>query len=850
MRRAAVTLSCFVALSAGAGAQEPSGDRFARRPDTPDLDAAIQIAKWLEATAVKTENGWAWPAVPDEFAGKAVPKEKFDRSLYSGSAGIVLFGEQLGFATQTNRGSDSWPLENSPFLDLPKEAARELLASLPDKVTAAANEEEGERFGLYTGIAGSGFALFSLSQAIGWVEGHEGARRCVELLEQGSRSAGAGIEWSETTDVISGSAGIGLFLISMAERDHFPLARDLAVAAGRRLLELGERETVGRSWRMDRKFPRVMPNFSHGTAGVAFFLARLYELTGDDEFLDGAIEGARHLLSIADTSDGGCCIFHHSNATDAADDASGHALRYLGWCHGPIGTAQLFMKLAQVTGDPDWSDWARRCAKSVRDSGIPEQQTPGFWNNVSLCCGTAGVASFFEMAACARHPWSTPITPIPADDPDHAFARRCLDALLAKGTQDDQGLRFVQAEHRVKPELLQAQVGLMQGAAGVGLVLLQVHALASVVARPLPDDPVSLLRGSIVPAAFDPVVPAARPNATTTAFENLGRAILFAPAAKLATSHGWKKSLRDEPPESLACDAWLDGADAVGARLVMLETRDAEGFGLWDSAVSDDDVAKDHPGADLVAPFVEAARGRGLAVGLSLRLAKPRADGPAGYQWRDATLAQMKELLARYGPLTLLRVEVPADVHDWAHVDGESLYESAKAIAPRTLIEFVTSDTFHGAGRGRNGVQRVGALPDSHYDPEYEGGRAPRRDELWPTDVVADFDHGPIASRGIVGPYLRSEPSPDPDSPWRIVGGRRRYVPLQVELQFGPIESQRGAKTRPRTSESIGIPPPRSLRHELAVASARARNVLLVVPFEADGSLKRETIAGLRELGR
>lgn len=847
MRPAAMTLGWLVALAAGAGArasaQESSSDRFARRPDAPYLDAAIQIAKWLESTAVKTNDGWAWPAVPDEFVGKDVPKEKLDRSLYSGSAGIVLFGTMLGFATQTKHGTDSWPLEESPFLDLPREAARELLASLPEKVTPATGDDDGERFGLYTGIAGAGFALDTLSQAIGWVEGHAGARRCVELLQQGSRGAGAGIEWSDTTDVISGGAGIGLFLMYMAERDHLPLARELAVAAGRRLLELGERETVGRSWRMDRKFPRVMPNFSHGTAGVAFFLARLYELTGDDAFLDGALDGARHLLSIADTTNDGCRIYH-----DLPDNRE---LYYLGWCHGPIGTAQLFMKLAQVTGDPDWTDWALRCAESVRSSGIPEQTTPGFWNNVGLCCGSAGVASFFEMLAQShRSYFLLPFRPITSDDPDQGFAKRLLDSSLARGTLDERGLRFVQAEHRVKPELLQAQVGLMQGAAGVGLALLQFESIPPVRLLDLPDAARWFGRNSVQRPSLFPEQPAARPDRATTAFENLGRAVLFAVPEQFTGAHGWTKSLRDDPPKSLACDAWLDAVRAWDPRLVLLQTRDHEGFGLWDSAVSDDDVAMKRPGADLVATFVKAAGARGLAVGLSLPLGAQPPDPVARNRWIEQSKVQARELLTDYGPLMLLRIEVPADFEDFAHLFGKDLYSEAKRIAPHTLIEFVKLEDHYGRGRGDNGLQRIGLPPDPHYDPSFPGGAAPRREELWPTDVVADFDHGDLEAAGVVAPCLRIESSSDPDSPWRIVGGRRRYVPLQVELPFGPIDSPRPPANQPRGPLIGELPPQRSLHRELARANARSRNVLLVVPFESDGSLKPETIAGLRELGR
>jgi hypothetical protein len=48
--------------------------------------------------------------------------------------------------------------------------------------------------------------------------------------------------------------------------------------------------------------------------------------------------------------------------------------------------------------------------------------------------------------------------------------------LLARGTRDAQGLRWVQAEHRVQPQLLVAQTGYMQGAAGIGMWLLRLDA--------------------------------------------------------------------------------------------------------------------------------------------------------------------------------------------------------------------------------------------------------------------------------------------------------------------------------------------------------------------------------------
>src|SRR5205807_1241529 len=46
-----------------------------------------------------------------------------------------------------------------------------------------------------------------------------------------------------------------------------------------------------------------------------------------------------------------------------------------------------------------------------------------------------------------------------------------------RAMRSEHGLRWIQAEHRVKPELLVAQTGWMQGAAGVGHMFLRMDAV-------------------------------------------------------------------------------------------------------------------------------------------------------------------------------------------------------------------------------------------------------------------------------------------------------------------------------------------------------------------------------------
>jgi lantibiotic modifying enzyme len=311
--------------------------------------------------------------------------------------------------------------------------------------------------GLYTGISGIAFALIEAFKITGDNKYREAAVRCISSLEQQAKLVGKGIEWNDTTDIISGGAGIGLFLLFAARELNQPGYRTLAAKAGERLLELGRKEQIGVKWAMSPTFPRLMPNFSHGTAGIAYFLATLYQETSKREFLDGALAGAQYLQSVANMDGDACLIFH--NEPDGKD------LYYLGWCHGPVGTARLFYRLFQITRDRSWMEWVRKSARAVMVSGIPEKQTPGFWNNVSQCCGSAGVAEFFlSLYGVTR-------------DPQYLdFAKRVTNHLLTKATRGNSGLRWIQAEHRVKPELLIAQTGYMQGASGIGMLLLHLDA--------------------------------------------------------------------------------------------------------------------------------------------------------------------------------------------------------------------------------------------------------------------------------------------------------------------------------------------------------------------------------------
>src|SRR3982751_2163687 len=252
-----------------------------------------------------------------------------------------------------------------------------------------------------------------------------------------------------------GALSLVLLLFFSSRRRHTISDRDWSSDVCSSDLEGG-----GKKWREEPEFPRLMPNFSHGTAGVSYFLATLYQETGRKEFLDAALAGARYLQSIAVTTGDTCLIFH--------DEPDNKSLYYLGWCHGPVGTSRLWVRLDQIDPKAGWLAWAKKGAKAILDSGIPEKQTPGFWNNVGQCCGSAGVANFFlDMAK------------LTGDATYTAFAHRVVQNILARATPTPNGgLKWIHADHRIKPDYVYAQTGYMQGAAGIGMLLLRMDAEA------------------------------------------------------------------------------------------------------------------------------------------------------------------------------------------------------------------------------------------------------------------------------------------------------------------------------------------------------------------------------------
>jgi lantibiotic modifying enzyme len=440
---------------------------------TDFLQSAISTARWIQNAQRQDAHGVYWlpePDHPEKLSTVSAPT-----AIYSGSAGTVLFFLQLARVT-----GDASHLESAARgADYLAGSWRETAEKPGEGVLSG----PGLNLALYGGVTGTAFVLNETAKATGNDKYRRAAEEATDYVVRAAKPAGAGLEWSGAPGVAA-DGSIVLYLLYAA--DEFGEHRHLVTArkAADRILERAVSEpNGGLSWRGFPAFPGLpkdayFPNFEGGTAGVAYVLARVSRATHDARYLDAARRGAAHLQSIATVhGDAALIPYRFPDLTD---------VYYLGFCHGPAGTARTFYELQRLTQDPAYQQWTERLAQGVLQSGIPELQTPGYWNVVCQCCGSAAVIELFVglWAASGR--------------PEYlSFAQRVARQLVTRGSDlDGKGTRWYQAWTRVRPWEVSAETGYSIGAAGVGTALLHVH-LASIGkyrAILLPDNPFPSLR--------------------------------------------------------------------------------------------------------------------------------------------------------------------------------------------------------------------------------------------------------------------------------------------------------------------------------------------------------------------
>lgn len=327
------------------------------RPAASDelIQEAIRIAAELEERCLRAPDGGVTWIAPQLLPGANRHELRPLRmDLYGGLAGVALF--HAGLYRITGQGRDM------------ALAAAQPLTRYTAHADAARMTGDGYTLGAATGV---GSFVYALTQ-------------CAVLLEhpqllQAANDAAARITetWiaeDQCFDVMAGSAGALLALLSLHDTQPTQTTLDRALACGRHLVAQAEHSNGALCWPTMGE-GQYLTGYSHGNAGIAAALHRLSNMSGDKTFAACATRALAFEDALYDSDAG--------NWPDLREAGRGFMHT---WCHGAPGIGMA--RLASGTG-PERARDVQAALEATRKHG------PGDVDG--LCCGALGRAELFLL---------------------------------------------------------------------------------------------------------------------------------------------------------------------------------------------------------------------------------------------------------------------------------------------------------------------------------------------------------------------------------------------------------------------------------------------------------------------
>ncbi len=416
------------------------------------LKIAVKTHDYLESVKVVTEDGIYW---------NTPGNENKNGSYYNGSAGVLYYYLQLYEITNDDIYLDRISLGADLLHKHWKETVNAAKAVL---LEYGIEEDTGIGLSYYSGITGIAEVLIVLYEKFKREKDLQTVIEITDFLVQSARyDSDGGISWASDR-TMAYDAGIALYLFHASEFLKDEKLYKLADLAFTQIVnEAIADERGGYAWKstlhvgVDR-----VPNFEGGTAGVGYALAAAYKQTGKREYLDAAIEAAKHIKAISVKMGDGFLVPWH-------DDPNEKPIFYVSNCHGPAGTSKLFYELYKITDNKAYLEDIKGLYRGLRFLNVPEKMSAGYWNSVCVCCGAAGLLQFFINLAIVFA--------------DEEFGRDAKDAaeiaaeILIGEQESKAGGRegvWPIAYDRIIPDKIKPEYGYFTGASGISGALLEL----------------------------------------------------------------------------------------------------------------------------------------------------------------------------------------------------------------------------------------------------------------------------------------------------------------------------------------------------------------------------------------
>jgi type 2 lantibiotic biosynthesis protein LanM len=332
------------------------------------IDQGIKIAENLKKRSICSANGGAtWIAPQYNFKAKCFQLQPIGYSLYDGSCGVALFLAALEKVTHIARFRDL-------FLGAIQFMRKDLQSlALTQNCQGIA---KGIEIGGATGLGSIIYVLVRISQFLDDQSLFDDAQKAASLISPDLITA------DNRFDIISGSAGVILGLLALYKTSADSEIVEKAITCGHHLLNNRVVSDSGhRTWAtLDKS---LLTGFSHGAAGIAYALLRLYQVTGEEAFREAALEAISYERSVF--------ISEENNWPDFRElPAQNSPTCMCSWCHGAPGIGLARVGGLNILDTPEIRQDIEAAIKTTR-----KQKLSGIDR---LCCGNLGLTEFLFTA--------------------------------------------------------------------------------------------------------------------------------------------------------------------------------------------------------------------------------------------------------------------------------------------------------------------------------------------------------------------------------------------------------------------------------------------------------------------
>jgi len=333
------------------------------------LSAAISIAVDLERRAVTSSDGsTTWIAPQFSIDGRRYHLEPIGYSLYEGSTGIALFFAALGKITG-----------DSKFRGLALKSVMHLSQALradrPDRVLPAM---------CAGGALGYGSLVYSLVRIADLAaepalvdDAVKASKFITEELISGDKYL----------DIVYGISGAILGLLALYDRTQDQQTLERAISCGQQLISCAPAASDNEIWKSPAGAP-ILTGFSHGAAGIAYAVLRLYKVSREECFLSLAEDLVSYEDRFLCDNDWGEPA---ASSGDRAGEQRGVESSLVSWCHGAAGIG--LSRAGGLTILDSLETW-----RDI-DTALAVTEACGFAAVDQLCCGNFGRAELFLTAS-------------------------------------------------------------------------------------------------------------------------------------------------------------------------------------------------------------------------------------------------------------------------------------------------------------------------------------------------------------------------------------------------------------------------------------------------------------------